>query len=41
MRSQGAYPEVVWTYADAINGHPTAMTPLDDLEGSAKSALGC
>jgi hypothetical protein len=41
MKSQGDYPEVLWSYAEAINGHPTAMTPLDNLESSANQALGC
>ena len=41
MDSDGAYPEVVWQIAGAMNGKPFPMTKGVSLEEWSKPALGC
>jgi hypothetical protein len=41
MEAQGAYPDVVWSIADAMNGKPLQMTPGETLEEWSQPALGC
>lgn len=41
MASGGAYPDVVWEIADALNGKPLRITPGQTLEKWSKPALGC
>ena len=42
MNAAGDYPEVLWEFADAMNGDGTVMggRPLD-VEGNYKEGLGC
>jgi hypothetical protein len=43
MQSQGAYPQVLWQYADAVqtNGTVPGGKPGMTVAGTYKSALGC
>jgi hypothetical protein len=44
MKASGAYPDVLWEYADAINGGPPVPSEKGDGNGVASSyvsALGC
>jgi hypothetical protein len=44
MKASGAYPDVLWEYADAVNGGPPVPAEKSDGNGVASSyvhALGC